>query len=240
MALPKLETPKHSCTLPGNGQTVTYRPFLVGEQKLLLIAQESENQNDMLREMMRLIEICTDDVKVRELTSIDIEWLFLNIRMKSIGETSNVVVKCSEKSCEADNEIVLDLENDVVITEPEEVVSPVIQLTPTISIEFRHPSYAMMEEFNISEEEQASTNDMFKIISRSVVSIINDDEVLSRDDFTDKELSNFIDSMSSLMFNKIQQFFQSVKTLKIIKDFECKVCGKSNQIELEGIGNFFE
>ena len=91
MALPKLETPKHSCTLPGNGQTVTYRPFLVGEQKLLLIAQESENQNDMLREMMRLIEICTDDVKVRELTSIDIEWLFLNIRMKSIGETSNVV-----------------------------------------------------------------------------------------------------------------------------------------------------
>ena len=83
MALPKLETPKHSCTLPGNGQTVTYRPFLVGEQKLLLIAQESENQNDMLREMMRLIEICTDDVKVRELTSIDIEWLFLNIRIKA-------------------------------------------------------------------------------------------------------------------------------------------------------------
>ena len=69
MALPKLETPKHYCFLPTNGKRVNYRPFLVGEQKLLLIAQESENQNDMLREMMRLIEICTDDVKVRELTS---------------------------------------------------------------------------------------------------------------------------------------------------------------------------
>ena len=77
MALPKLETPKHSCTLPSNGQIIEFRPFLVGEQKMLLIAQESENQNDVIREMMRLIDVCTDDVNVKNLPSIDIEFLFL-------------------------------------------------------------------------------------------------------------------------------------------------------------------
>ena len=239
MALPKLETPKHSCTLPSNGQTVTFRPFLVGEQKMLLIAQESENQNDMLREMMRLIDICTDDVNVKDLPSLDIEYLFINLRMKSIGETSTVMIKCKDESCEADNEVVLDLENELIVHEPEKKVDPIIKLTPTISIEFKHPSYKQMDGMDLSDEEKTSTADMFKIISSCVVSIINEEEVLSRDDFTDKELSSFIDSMSSSMFGDILEFFANVATLKIIKDFNCSVCETNNHLELEGIGNFF-
>ena len=98
MALPKLETPKHSCTLPSNGQIIEFRPFLVGEQKMLLIAQESENQNDVIREMMRLIDVCTDDVNVKNLPSIDIEFLFLQLRIKSVGETSDISVVVQEVS----------------------------------------------------------------------------------------------------------------------------------------------
>ncbi len=239
MALPKLETPKHTCTLPSNGQIITFRPFLVGEQKMLLIAQESENQNDMLREMMRLIDICTDDVDVKDLSSVDIEYLFIQLRMKSIGETSTVVVQCDDESCDGDNEVVLDLENEVIIQEPEIKVDPIIKLTPTVSIEFKHPSYKQMEGMDLSDAEQSSTTDMFKVISESVVSIIYGDEVLSREDFTENELTSFIDSMSASMFSDIQKFFSNVTTLKIEKDFKCSVCEKTNHIELEGIGNFF-
>ena len=132
MALPKLETPKHKCILPLSEREIKFRPFLVGEQKMLLIAQESENQNDVIREMMRLIDVCADDINVKELPSIDIEFLFLQLRIKSIGETSNITVKCDDDNCEADTDITIELESAKVI-EPEEKVSPIIELTPKVS-----------------------------------------------------------------------------------------------------------
>ena len=90
MALPKLETPKHSCVLPSSGETVYYRPFLVGEQKVLLVAQESENANEQIGEMIRLIDICCDDMIAKDLATIDLEYLFLQLRIKSVGETADV------------------------------------------------------------------------------------------------------------------------------------------------------
>ena len=140
MALPKLETPKHSCILPSNGQTVEFRPFLVGEQKMLLIAQESEDKNDIIREMMRLIDTCTDNVDVKKLPSIDIEFMFLQLRIKSIGETSDITVKCDDDNCEGDTNITIELESAKVI-EPEEKVSPIIKLTPKVSMELQYPIY---------------------------------------------------------------------------------------------------
>ena len=94
MALPVLDTPKHSCVLPSTGETVTYRPFLVGEQKVLLVAQESENTNEQISEMIRLIDICCDDIEANELATIDLEYLFLQLRIKSVGETADVQMEC--------------------------------------------------------------------------------------------------------------------------------------------------
>ena len=238
MALPKLETPKHSCILPSNGQMIEFRPFLVGEQKMLLIAQESENQNDVIREMMRLIESCADDVEVKKLPSIDIEFLFLQLRIKSIGETSNITIKCEDDNCEGNTEITIELESAKVI-EPEEKVSPIIKLTPKVSMELQYPSYAMMQDLNMLEDE-IPTSEMFKIISKCVVSVIDGDEVLRRDDFTEKELTSFIDSMSGFMFNDVQKFFDASPKIVIEQDYTCSVCEQNSHLKLEGLGSFFE
>ena len=169
MALPKLETPKHNCTLPSNGQMVNFRPFLVGEQKMLLIAQESENQNDVIREMMRLIDTCTDDIDVKKLPSIDIEWLFLQLRIKSIGETSDISVVCNDDNCKGDTTITVELESAKVI-EVEEKVDPIIKLTPKVSMELQYPSYSMMQNLILNPETgEIPTSEMFAIITKCVI-----------------------------------------------------------------------
>ena len=238
MALPKLETPKHSCTLPSDGQIIQFRPFLVGEQKMLLIAQESENQNDVIREMMRLIDTCTDDVSIENLPSIDIEFMFLQLRIKSIGETSNISIICEDENCKGNTEITIELESAKVI-EPKEKVSPIIELTPKVSMELQFPSYSMMQDLDIIEG-NIQTSEMFKVISKCVISIIDGDEVLGKDDFTEKELTSFIDSMSSLMFNDVQKFFDAAPKIVIEHDYTCSVCEKSNHTVIEGIGSFFD
>ena len=238
MALPKLETPKHSCTLPSNGQMVEFRPFLVGEQKMLLIAQESEDKNDIIREMMRLIESCTDDVNVQTLPSIDIEFLFLQLRIKSIGETSNITVACDDNTCDGDSDVTIDLESAKVIHSEKEV-SPIIKLTPTVAMELQFPSYSMMQDLNMTDDD-IPTSEMFKVITKCVVSIIDGDEVLGKDDFTEKELTSFIDSMSTIMFTQIQEFFDSAPKLVIEHEYKCSVCEKNNHLVLEGLGSFFE
>jgi len=237
MALPKLETPKHSCTLPSNGETVYFRPFLVGEQKMLLIAQESENQDDVVREMMRLIETCADDVNVKLLPVVDIEWLFLQLRIKSVGETSDLMIACDNNDCKTDIAIKVDLESAKVIEEEKEV-SPIIKLTPTVSMELRYPSYSMMQDLKLFDNEM-STNDMFKVVSKCVVSIIDGEEVLGRDDFTEKELITFIDSMSTVMFVQIQEYLNSAPKIVINHSYKCSACEKDNELNLEGIGSFF-
>lgn len=240
MALPKLDTPKHSCTLPSNGQIIQFRPFLVGEQKMLLIAQESENQNDIIREMMRLIDVCCDDVDVQKIPSIDIEFIFLQLRIKSIGETSNVTINCEDENCKGDNEITIDLESAKVI-ELEEKIDPIVKLTNNVSIELQYPSYSMMQNLILNPETgEIPTSEMFAIITKCVISVIDGDEVLGRDDFTEKELTSFIDSMSSLMFNDVQKFFDSAPKIVIEHDYTCSVCEKSNHTVIEGIGSFFD
>ena len=96
MALPKLETPRYSCQLPSTNETVYYRPFLVGEQKILLIAQESEDNQAQVSEMLRIIDACCEKIKIDDLPSVDLEYLFLQIRIKSIGETSDVTLECKQ------------------------------------------------------------------------------------------------------------------------------------------------
>tara|TARA_Y100001963_G_C6766667_1_gene442663 strand:+ start:1223 stop:1939 length:717 start_codon:yes stop_codon:yes gene_type:complete len=237
MALPKLETPKHSCILPVNGQEVIFRPFLVGEQKLLLIAQESENEQDISREVLRLIDICTDNIDTKDLATVDIEWLFLQLRIKSVGETSDVRLQCQDENCEKNIECEIDLESAQVVKSEKEV-NPIINLTPTVGMELQYPSYKMMQSLKMVDGE-IPTSEMFNIISKCVVSIIDGDEVLGRDDFTENELMSFIDSMSTVMFVQIQEYLDTAPKIVIEHDYKCSACEKDNNLKLEGIGNFF-
>ena len=113
MALPVLDTPKHKCVLPSTGETVNYRPFLVGEQKVLLVAQESENANEQISEMIRLIDICCDDIDAKTMATIDLEYLFLQLRIKSVGETADVQMECTK--CNETNKVTVQLDQTTVV-----------------------------------------------------------------------------------------------------------------------------
>lgn len=241
MALPKLETPQHSCKLPLLGKEVFFRPFLVGEQKALLIAQESENQNEQVNEMMRLINLCSEDIVAEELTTVDLEYLFLQIRIKSVGETSDVVLACTH--CEVDNEQTIKLEETEVFKEKE--VSNIVSLTPEITMELTLPSYKMIQKIEVQTGEEGDIEDMkasdaFEVIQQCVVSIIDGDEVHSREDFTTTELIKFLDSMSVTMYSGMLDYFNSAPKLRIVQEYNCNACNKDNKIVLEGVGNFFD
>ena len=234
MALPKLETPKHSCVLPSSNETVTYRPFLVGEQKVLLVAQESENTNEQISEMIRLINVCCDDIEANDLATIDLEYLFLQLRIKSVGETADVQMEC--KNCQESNTVTVQLEQTTIV-EPEEVIDNIVKITDSISIDLKTPSYQIVNSVNLNDSEDPKV--IFEVVAKCINSVIDGDEVHTRDDFTSKELMSFLDSMSMDMFEKLQLFFVNVKKLKINGSYDCEKCQESNSYELVGIGNFF-
>jgi len=234
MALPKLENPKHSCVLPSTQKTVYYRPFLVGEQKVLLMAQESEDQNTQVREMIRIINTCCDDITAHSLPAVDLEYLFVQMRIKSVGETSDVLLPCT--SCSVDNELKINLESLEVVKADKEV-SNIVKLTPNVSLDLMHPTYEIMEKMDANKAQDPK--EIFSMIAKCIVSIIEGDEIHTRDDFTEKELNEFLDSMSMDMFENVQLYFNSAPTLHIKHNFKCTSCGHENHVDLQGVQNFF-
>jgi hypothetical protein len=235
MALPILETPMHSCVLPSSNERIEFRPFLVGEQKLLMIAQESDDQNSQVREMIRLINVCCDDITAEKLPTIDLEYLFLQIRIKSVGETSDITMKCDQ--CETENSVTVDLEAAEVKREKE--VSNVVKLTDDISLELQFANYEAMRGLDISTED-TNTKDAFRLIQRCITSVVQGDEVYTKDDFSEKELERFMDSMSLEMLDSVQNYLASAPTLSVTAEFKCKTCDNEQKTVLEGIGNFFD
>ena len=234
MALPILETPKHSTVLPSSQETVYFRPFLVGEQKVLLMAQESEDQNQQISEMIRLINVCSDDMEAQSLATIDLEYLFLQIRIKSVGETSDVQMICT--SCNQDNKVTVHLDK-ATVEEPKEIIDNIVEITPTISLDLRHPSYEIVNKVDLNNSEDPKV--IFDVVAQCINTIIDGDEIHTRDDFTDKELMSFLDTMSLEMFENVQKFFVNTKTLQITGTYDCEHCKETSPYELVGLGNFF-
>jgi hypothetical protein len=235
MGLPILETPMHSCVLPSSNERVEFRPFLVGEQKILMIAQESDDQNTQVKEMIRLINVCCDDITAEKLPTIDLEYLFLQIRIKSVGETSDISMKCSK--CETENNFTVDLETAKVKREKE--VSNIVKLTNDISIELQFANYEAMKGLDITTDD-TNTVEAFKLMERCIVAVIQGEEVFTTDDFTEKELTKFMDSMSLEMFDGVQKYLGSAPVLSIVTEYKCKTCESQETVKLEGIGNFFD
>jgi hypothetical protein len=234
MALPKLENPTHTCVLPSTGVTVEYRPFLVGEQKVLLIAQESEDANAQVKEMIRLIDTCCEDVDAKKLAGVDLEYLFIQMRIKSVGETSDVTVACEK--CNQDNDIKVDLE-DVLVNRPEPKVSNIIQITDNVSLDMQHPTYEIIQTMDANKSEDPK--EIFEMVAKCIVKIIDGDEVHTKDDFTSKELNSFLDTMSLDMFERIQLYFANAPSLEISHIYKCSHCEEQNFLELKGVANFF-
>jgi|TARA_R100000005_G_C4981447_1_gene191119 hypothetical protein len=238
MPLPKVSTPTYELEIPSLKKKIKYRPFLVKEEKILIIAMESEDQKQIANAVKDVISNCiiTRGVKVDQLATFDIEYLFLNIRGKSVGETADVLITCPDDGkTQVPHSVILD-EINVEISDDH---SRDIQLDANLSIRMRYPSMNEFIKNNFSGNDNVSVDDTFDIICSCIEQIYNEEESWSTKDCSKKELREFVESLSSKQFKSIEKFFDTMPKLRHVIKVTNPNTGKENEIVLEGLTSFF-
>lgn len=232
MALPKLNSdPKYKVTIPSSGKEVSFRPYLVKEEKVLMMAFESQDQKQALRAIVDTLSACIDEeIDISSLKTFDIEYLFTQIRSKSVGEHSTVYLTCTE--CSSKNEQTVDIAN-VAVTESK--VDKLIELTPSVSVEMDYPSYNDVMSTNLEGDEIEVG---FSMVVNSIKAIITEEERTDSKDVSKKELTEFVESMNQQQFQKVSEFLNEIPSMEHDVEFTCKDCGHENQMKLKGIQDF--
>lgn len=227
MALPKLDTPTFKLQVPSTGKTVSYRPFLVKEEKILLMARESKNTNEVIETLKKLVSACVDDTDPNKLTTYDLEYIFMMLRSKSIGEELEIGIKCEE--CGEMVPVSINIEEDIQITKTE--MDSKIQLTPTVGVILRHPTVEIVSGLN--------TEDPMEVLMGCMESIYDDTTVHNLQEYSKKEIKDFVDALSIKEVQKIQDYFEAMPKLTCDVKFTCPSCGHENTVRVEGLSNFF-
>ena len=237
MPLPKITAPTYELVLPSSGRKIRYRPFLVKEEKLLIIAMESEDTKQITEAVKNVLKNCilTRGIKVEKLATFDIEYLFLNIRGKSVGEDVEVMITCPDDG-ETQVPYLINLDDIKIVTSDDH--NKDIKVDDTLSIRMKYPS---MDEFikNNFDVSDMNIDDTFKLIASCIEQVYSEEESWSASDCTNKELVDFIDQLGSKQFKEIEKFFETMPklshTLKVVNP-KTKV---ENEILLEGLQSFF-
>ena len=238
MPLPKISTPTYEMVIPSSKKKIKFRPFLVKEEKILIIAMESQDNTQIANAIKDVLESCilTKGIKVDKLATFDIEYLFLNIRGKSVGEEIEVMVTCTD---DGETKVPTTINLDDIKVKIDKEHSPDIKLDDELTLRMRYPS---MEEFiktNFSTTENLNVDDTFKLIASCIDQIYSEEESWAGSDCTDKELSEFIESLSSQQFKQIEKFFDTMpKMTHTVKVMNPKT-KKEIKIVLEGFQSFF-
>ena len=246
MALPKITTPTYELKIPSTGQKVKYRPFLVKEEKILLMAIEDGSVPAMSKAMKDIISDCTEgEIKIKDLAPFDIEYFFLQLRGKSIGDTVDLTLRkpagltCGKKikDCTETCEIKIDI-NDINV-DSSEVKDSKIELTDTIGIKLNYPQFEVIQKFTGIDKDPTPA-DIFALINESIEYIWDGEEIYKAKDSTKKEINEFVESLSTGQFQKIRDFFDGMPKLKHDITWKCPKCDKEAPQVLEGIDAFFE
>jgi len=231
MALPKLNTPLYELELPSTGEKIKFRPFLVKEQKLLMMAQESDKEEEISEAVMNIIDSCTTGIDARQLPIFDIEYVFLKLRTKSVGETANIKVKCPD-----DNKTFVDvtIKLDEVAVHMTADHTNVVQLTDNIKMIMKYPLMNDMKGVDFDD----GISGTFSLISKCVHEIHDGDNIHNRIDMTDIELNDFIDTMDTQQFEKIMDFFNTMPKLRHAITVVNPKTKKKGEVMLEGLDSF--
>lgn len=231
MALPKLETPTYELTLPSTGKKVKYRPFLVKEYKILLTALEADTE-EVVRVVKEAVDVCTfKKLDMDSLAHFDIEYLFLQIRGKSISEIANLII-----DCECGEKVPFDLDiTKIEINSPEKKISNSILLAEKVGVELRYPRFDEMMEIY----ENMQTDKIVDMLAKCITAIYTADERIETKDIPEEELLEFMGSLTKPQFDKIEEFFVNMPKLVQRVEKACPACGTNNKLTLEGIQNFF-
>ena len=237
MALPKLNVPVYEAVLPSTEKVIKYRPFLVKEEKLLLTAQES-GEDAVLPAVKQIIKNCVQgELDVDNMPVFDIEYLFLRLRAKSVGEEVTLGLKpwgCPQndgKLCNFTTEVSINLED--IECKKDKKHSSKIMLDEKIGIMMKYPD---MSQMNIKGSE---TEMGMKVIKNCVNMIFTEEETYERNSFTDKELDEFIDSLNSKQMEQINNFFETMPTIKYTAKYTCKTCDEKKETTIQGLQSFF-
>jgi hypothetical protein len=241
MPLPKIVAPTFELTLPSSGKLIKYRPFLVKEEKILLLALESKDTKQITTAIKQILKECilTRGIKVEELPTFDIEYIFLNVRGKSVGESLELIVTCSDDG-ETQVPVTVFIDQIQVIKNPEHSCD--IKLDDNLVLRMKYPSLEQFIKNNFDFTTDQSTSNIdksFEIIASCIDVIFNSDDSWAASDCTKKELFEFIESMNSNQFRSIEQFFETMPVLSHTITVKNPNTGKENTVKLEGLTSFF-
>ena len=237
MPLPKINTPTYELTLPSNGKKIKYRPFLVREEKILIMALETEDQKQITAAIIQILTACimTRGIKLNELATFDIEYLFLNVRSKSVGETISLNLICPDDE-KTSVEVSIDL--DSIKVKKDKSHTNIVKLDNNLSLKLKYPSMKQFIESNFEAGVETVSNTMDVVIS-SIDMIYNEEESWNASESTKKELEDFIDQLNTKQFKLIENFFDTMPKLS----HKIKVKNPKTNVEstvlLEGLAAFF-
>ena len=240
MPLPKINTPTYELTLPSNGKKIKYRPFLVREEKILIMALETEDQKQITDAVVQILDACimTRGIKIKTLATFDIEYIFLNVRSKSVGETINVNIICPDDE-KTSVEVPIDL--DSIKVKKDKNHSNIIKLDDNLSLKLKYPSMNQFIESNFesTNETNETIGNTMQVITSCIDVIYNEEESWNASESTPKELEEFIDQLNTKQFKIIEKFFDTMPKLS----HKIKVKNPKTEVEstviLEGLAAFF-
>lgn len=249
MALPKLNAlPQYEVKIPSTGKSVKYRPFLVKEQKVLLMALETKDQRSIYNAMFNVIEACLegafflqsksieDGTDVNSLTTYDIEYLFVMIRSKSVGENIDLRMICLHDGCETPTPVAIpidDLKAPVVQSK-----TKIVELTTDISLELEHPSISRVQEVALNVDTN-QTEVLLQLMKAAIKTVRTEDERIVFKEETESEQNEFIDNLNTQQLNEIMKFVQEIPAMQHDVEWTCTGCGKHNKRTLRGLSDFF-
>jgi hypothetical protein len=238
MPLPTISTPTYELEIPSLKKVIKYRPFLVKEEKILIIAMESEDPKQIGEAVKTVISNCilTRGVKVDQLSTFDIEYLFLNIRGKSVGEDVEVLITCPDDGV-TQVPVAINLDDIKVVISEEH--SRDIKLDDSLTLRMKYPSMNEFIKSNFSTESNVTVDDTFNMICSCVEQIYNEEESWSASDVTKKELVGFIEQLTSSQFKQIEKFFETMPKLSHTLKIKNPNTGVENDVLLEGLTSFF-
>ena len=238
MPLPKIATPTYELELPSTGATIKYRPFLVKEEKLLVLALETEDTKQITTAIKTVLKSCvlTKGVKVETLPTFDIEYLFLNIRGKSVGEELEVKVICPD---DEKTEVPITIDLDEVKVQKSEGHDKQLKLDDKLMMEMKYPSLEQFIKNNFDFNDANQMEQSFDLIGSCIDKIYSEDEVWATADCTKKEVKEFLESMNSSQFKKIEKFFETMPKLSHTLEVTNPKTKVKSEVVLEGLASFF-
>jgi len=236
MALPQLKTATYLTKIPSTGKEVEFRPYTVKEEKVLMIAMESKDQKQTFRALKSVIKDCVQsDINLDKLTLFDFEYMFLQLRAKSVGELVDLKMKCQhDEECRGVTPVEIDLDEITVSEMPE---TNVIHLDDKIGVTFNFPSLSIAEKYQEADMEKVTN--VFDMIVDCTESIFDEEEVYDCKNESRENINKFYESLSSTQFSKVSEFFSKMPTVEHTIDYKCVQCKEEQKVELKGLQSFF-